>query len=1145
MSERLVFELVGRDASLRLALDRAGDAADRMRRRIVVDAAESDAALRRMSRSAEASSGRTTGILGRLGSALTPGIGGLRALGAAAAIPQIAGLASGLAQLLPAAGVAATGLLAAASAGAALKVGMLGVGDAVTAAFDPSKAKNFDAALQRLSPNAREFVLALQGIKPQLNGLKNAVQDRLFDGLAVRLKQTATATLPAFKQAVGDSASTLNLMGRDLLATTAHLGESGALGTALAGANRGLLNLSGLPGTVVQGLVQIGAAAAPAFQRLTASAGDALDKVRGKLANAFASGAMQQSINVASGLVGQLAGTIGNIGRTIGNVFGPAAAAGSGFLGVLSSIAKTAATVTATPQAQATFQGLFQTLAAVGHVISGVLGSALTTVMPLLGTLVTSLAGPIQSLAGQLLPVLSGLVGTLGSALQPVIGALGQGLATIAPVVGTLVSALAGALTPVLGVLGNLLATLIPPLATIIGQVGTALAPVLTQLGMIVAQVGSALLNLLAPVLAQMPTLVGPLITVAGTLLSTFGQIVTQLLVALQPALTTLGDSLGQLAVAVAPLLTVLAQLITQGLQAIMPVLPPIISLIGQLASIFASQLASTISTVVIPAVRAITSLLRGDFHGALTSGKEAVSGMVATMRSEFLGLPAKVAGALGGFAAALLGKINPGMGQAVGVINRQIGEAVRTIAGLPGRAASALGNLGGRLYGAGSALIGGFISGIVSRISAVRSTLSNLTSQLTSWKGPPRRDATLLTPAGRLLIRGLIRGITATTPALRAALAKTTRDIGSWVHGSMTRALSSGSASQIKAGYASTAALLRTQASQLQSVINRDLAKLKLKGLGTARAAILRELGTARAAAGSNSALSRALAADNKKLQALVSQRDKIAARIAQAKQAAADFASSAKQFAGLSTIETPRRAGDIKGGLAQRLAQINQFTGYIKTLAKRGLSKGLLQQILQMGPDQGLAYASALASADKRTFSQINALQARIDKSSTNLGKLGADALYDAGAQAGKGFLAGLAAQQKAIENQMIKIAKGMEAAIRKALGIKSPARVMMPVGRAATDGVTVGTLQGVPALASAMRTVSDTVANGVTTAGLTGPGTTPAARTPRHADQGTVIHIHVDGTVMDPIAVGRKIQQALLELKRVKGGAALGVA
>jgi phage-related protein len=1179
----LAFELIGRDR-LSIVLDRAGDSADRMRRRIVIDAAESDAALRRMSTSGDRSATGLRGALGRIGGAVTPGVRSLKMLGAAAELPQVASLASSLANLLPAAGVAATGLIAAGSAAAVLKIGMTGVGDAITAAFTPgTKAKDLEKALDQLSPRARAFVLALHGIKPELDGLKKSVQDGLFYGLDRSIKQVASATLPALREGLGTTAASLNLMARNAAGAVTQLGKTGTLRSVLSGVGDDLADLARIPGQLITGLVQIGSAAEPSFAKLTQGIGSVADTVSGKLTAAFKSGSLKSTIEGAVSQVKQLFGALVNIGKTVGNIFGPAAAAGSGFIPILSSIAATAAKITATPAAQQTFTELFTTLASIGKLVNSVLGAALRAVMPLLSTLVTTLSGPIQSLVATLTPVLTGLVGTLGGALQPVVAAVALGLAQIAPVVGVLVSALAGALTPVLGVLSQILVMLVPPLATIISQVGTALAPVLTQLGQIVVQVGTALLSLLSPVLAQLPSLIGPLVTIAGTLTTTLGGIAVQLLTALQPAFTTIGTALGQVAVALGPVLDQFATLAGQVLTQLTPLLTPLIGLIGQLAGILAGELAKQIQTIVVPALTTISDLLSGNFSGALSNAKVTVKGVAGYIVDVFVRLPAQVFTALGQFGAKVGLRAYEAASQLQGKINEGISTAITWISQLPGKAVSALGALGGKLFSAGSQLIGGFIDGIVSQFDSVKSTLGNLTDQLTSWKGPPKRDATLLTPAGRLLIRGLIKGITATTPELRSSLAKTTRDISSWVHGRMSKALSTGDASSIQTAYKTSLGLITDQGKQLQSVVNKDTSKLeslakqrkstlgrisqlreekkhaksksargrisdeiaaenkKLRDLGKDRSAILREMGTAKAAAKANAALAARLASDNKRLTGLTSQRDAIAAKITQAKEAAASFGDTVRQSASLSSLGEVSSSGDLKAQLQAKLARIRQFASYVQTLAKRGLNKSLLQQVLQMGPEQGLSYASALAGADKSTFAQINAIQATVDKTSTNIGMYGADALYDAGANAGKGFLTGLASQQKAIEAQMVTIAKGMEKAIKKALGIKSPSRVMAPIGRFSTDGLIGGLLSRLPQLhaavgkvAGAVSSVSPEFAQPQVTAGRT-----LAARTAAPAP----VEIHVHGSI-DPVATAREIRKVLLGLKRQLGDINLGL-
>lgn len=83
-------------------------------------------------------------------------------------------------------------------------------------------------------------------------------------------------------------------------------------------------------------------------------------------------------------------------------------------------------------------------------------------------------------------------------------------------------------------------------------------------------------------------------------------------------------------------------------------------------------------------------------------------------------------------------------------------------------------------LEDAGARIIRGLVHGIESSISSVKNTLTNLTSDLTSWKGPPEKDAVLLQPAGQLLISGLINGIENKIPSLRRQLTGLTTEIGS-----------------------------------------------------------------------------------------------------------------------------------------------------------------------------------------------------------------------------------------------------------------------------------------------------------------------------------------------------------------------------
>jgi hypothetical protein len=227
-----------------------------------------------------------------------------------------------------------------------------------------------------------------------------------------------------------------------------------------------------------------------------------------------------------------------------------------------------------------------------------------------------------------------------------------------------------------------------------------------------------------------------------------------------------------------------------------------------------------------------------------------------------------------------------------------------------------------------------------------------------------------------------------------------------------------------------------------------------------------------------------------NKRLQGLAAERDRIAQRIADAKKFSADVAAQAKGAFSLQSLTQGSEgvSGEtIRRGLAAAAGQIREFIGRINVLRKKGLSKDLLAQIIGMGPESGLEFANVLSRQSTESLREINRLQGQINKASTDLGKLSADALFDAGKQSGRGFLAGLAGQRKQIEQLMLSIAKSMQAAIRKALGIKSPSTVMAEVGRQTTLGVAVGLVDQLPAVKKAMGGISRTVSAGIAAPGL----------------------------------------------------------
>lgn len=93
-----------------------------------------------------------------------------------------------------------------------LKVGMVGVGDAMKAVAS-GDAKKLEEALKKLSPNARAFVKETKSLNKEWTKIQRQVQDNLFVGLDKQLKKTGHAILPTISLGMKSVAADLNRMG--------------------------------------------------------------------------------------------------------------------------------------------------------------------------------------------------------------------------------------------------------------------------------------------------------------------------------------------------------------------------------------------------------------------------------------------------------------------------------------------------------------------------------------------------------------------------------------------------------------------------------------------------------------------------------------------------------------------------------------------------------------------------------------------------------------------------------------------------------------------------------------------------------------------------------------------------------------------
>lgn len=143
-------------------------------------------------------------------------------------------------------------------------------------------------------------------------------------------------------------------------------------------------------------------------------------------------------------------------------------------------------------------------------------------------------------------------------------------------------------------------------------------------------------------------------------------------------------------------------------------------------------------------------------------------------------------------------------------------------------------------------------------------------------------------------------------------------------------------------------------------------------------------------------------------------------------AKSYASSVTSNLAGYADLQNIDLSG-GGGIVGGLSAKVSSLKQFASLLTKLRQRGVSKAIIQQIIGMGPDTGMQYAQALATATAGTIHAVNTSESQIAGLTSNVGRQAALAVY------GIDIAKGIASQEKPLKALMNRLGKslGQEAA------------------------------------------------------------------------------------------------------------------
>jgi phage-related protein len=783
-----------------------------------------------------------------------------------------------------------------------------------------------------------------------------------------------------------------------------------------------------------KGLVDVFKAAHTAMNTIATTSGPAVEKL-------FT--ALGQLLTTVLPQVGAIIGTA--LGAVASALAQPAVSEGikAVFDGILVAVKALAPAMAPLGQAIGALLQLAGTmLSAFGPLIAAVLtplAQAFTTLVPLIQPLVTLLSGALLSAVQQLVPVFMQLVPVIGTMLTSALSMISALLPPLAALFGTILAAVA----PLVQQLLTGLAPILPLIGSFLGAIVAALTPLIS----IALQIISAVLTPLIPIVQEIVQTCLPPLQEAFTRLTEALQPFLQALLAivnfLMPILApVIGFIVGLLADALVGAINGVA-LVLEGLvevfRGVWDIIVGILKMAwGIIVGIFTGNWSTLgdgwnqfwsgiwsflkgIWDVIIGAIKTFLNIgiLRA-FGAALTALKALWTAAWGGIRMAGVVIWDMIKGAFSGFGgtlrgigsslmSGLRGLFSSGWATVRGIftsawstlrtaVSDGISRCITLVRGLPGQARSALGSLGSTLLGAGKALIQGLIDGINSMIGKVKSGLSKLTDMIPDWKGPLPKDKKLLYGAGQAIIGGLIKGLESQFDKVKKTLGELTADIP------------------------------KTASKSLRATV----------------------------------------VADQKVLTKLLGAWDGIAAKLKTAKDNLAKLKADKANYAAslMDKIVNAANVTQMEGGFSGIIEQLTQardqarhFADVLGRLKKLGLNQEVFDQLAQAGPEAGMAAAEALLGAGQAGIDQVNKLEKDLAAAAKDVGSVASKVMFDNGIHMAEGLVKGLEAQADKIENQMLKIAKSMTDAIKKALGIHSPSRVFKALGSYVGKGFALG--------------------------------------------------------------------------------------
>lgn len=344
-----------------------------------------------------------------------------------------------------------------------------------------------EAAMAKLTPNARNAVSALLGIYDQLGNIRRIAQENFFAGFVGPLQTLAATVLPQLATGVGAIASAFGGGAQQVMTSLTDALGGGVLEGLLLTVADTITILNGAIDPLIQAFVTLGVVGMDYMPGLATAIQDLATRFNAFIQGAAADGSLRGWIDAGIQGFKDVGSILGSVAGIFGSLAEAARAGGiDTTLGSIAAGLERIDTAMQSPAFQTTMATIFAGAAAGAAGLAaalGPIGDAFTNGAPALAEFLR-LGGEIAgTFIGGVFAAFSDP--TFGAGLTTFLEGVKSGVEQIAPLLPGLTSAFGGvlaAMAPIVERLGPTLITVFTGFATVISTVLTAFSPLLVAL---------------------------------------------------------------------------------------------------------------------------------------------------------------------------------------------------------------------------------------------------------------------------------------------------------------------------------------------------------------------------------------------------------------------------------------------------------------------------------------------------------------------------------------------------------------------------------------------------------------------------------------------------------------------------------------